>query len=533
MTQYFQGAGRARTGTAAARTTFTPTQSPFADAAARDTWAAANLDSLFNNSTQYTLIEITGVGSQQWSGTDTPSAYDNSGWVSTSGAALTAAMVKTLYESNSNTNALVDSKLSILNSLTESNNRLISDNSVEVPPGTIYIGNGLGVSGALRALHARNAVTGNRALVLAQLYDETNGFTRAFAYSGSGEGEVTVGSGGTAASNTAQFTMTTTADELITAFEVETSTPNVTQMFEFTLRTDSHSGTIAVSFEGMITTDANGMGMLRLSNTDDLTPILVDNATTLYIEASFANMVGTQVNPTTFLPNSSIQRIVVTRPQLAFSSELPTATSELTNDSNFITGITVEDEGSPLSTLAGTLNFTGAGVTASGTGAEKTITISGGLAGITVQDEGTALTTAATTLNFVGANVTATGTGAVKTITITGGATPPQAQHTNYIDVTANSNASSVDVANAVSSDDLNPTVTLETFTGNMYLQILQSQAHTRFTSIVISGINQIGGFTINDNARTISGQPYRQYVTTNLITDALSGVTITMGGAT
>ena len=40
---------------------------------------------------------------------------------------------------------------------------------------------------------------------------------------------------------------------------------------------------------------------------------------------------------------------------------------------------------------------------------------------ITVQDEGTSLTTAATTLNFVGSGVTATGTGATKTITITGG----------------------------------------------------------------------------------------------------------------
>jgi hypothetical protein len=37
---------------------------------------------------------------------------------------------------------------------------------------------------------------------------------------------------------------------------------------------------------------------------------------------------------------------------------------------------------------------------------------------ITVQEEGTSLSTAATTLNFVGSNVTATGTGAVKTITI-------------------------------------------------------------------------------------------------------------------
>ena len=43
-----------------------------------------------------------------------------------------------------------------------------------------------------------------------------------------------------------------------------------------------------------------------------------------------------------------------------------------------ISGITIEDEGSALSTLATTLNFVGDGVVASGTGAEKTITISGG-----------------------------------------------------------------------------------------------------------------------------------------------------------
>ena len=42
-------------------------------------------------------------------------------------------------------------------------------------------------------------------------------------------------------------------------------------------------------------------------------------------------------------------------------------------------------------------------------------------AGISVQEEGSALSTAATTLNFVGSNVTATGSGATKTITIGGG----------------------------------------------------------------------------------------------------------------
>ena len=46
---------------------------------------------------------------------------------------------------------------------------------------------------------------------------------------------------------------------------------------------------------------------------------------------------------------------------------------------------------------------------------------SSGGGGITIQDEGGALATAATTLNFVGAGVIASGTGATKTITISGG----------------------------------------------------------------------------------------------------------------
>ena len=45
----------------------------------------------------------------------------------------------------------------------------------------------------------------------------------------------------------------------------------------------------------------------------------------------------------------------------------------------------------------------------------------GGGSSLTIQDEGSSLSTAATTLNFVGSGVTASGTGAVKTITISGG----------------------------------------------------------------------------------------------------------------
>ena len=48
--------------------------------------------------------------------------------------------------------------------------------------------------------------------------------------------------------------------------------------------------------------------------------------------------------------------------------------------------ITVQDEGSALSTAASTINFVGSGVVASGTGSTKTITIAGGSGGIALTD---------------------------------------------------------------------------------------------------------------------------------------------------
>ena len=93
--------------------------------------------------------------------------------------------------------------------------------------------------------------------------------------------------------------------------------------------------------------------------------------------------------------------------------------------------LTIADEGGDLSTAATKLDFVGAGVTASGTGATKTITIAGGSGEtLTVEDEGSALSTTATTMDFVGKTITASGSGVEKTIDV---------RHTTTIlDVTAN-----------------------------------------------------------------------------------------------
>jgi len=64
----------------------------------------------------------------------------------------------------------------------------------------------------------------------------------------------------------------------------------------------------------------------------------------------------------------------------------------------------------------------GSNMTITTNAGSDTITFASAAGGsdITVQDEGSALSTAATTLNFVGSAVTASGTGATKTITVTG-----------------------------------------------------------------------------------------------------------------
>lgn len=83
---------------------------------------------------------------------------------------------------------------------------------------------------------------------------------------------------------------------------------------------------------------------------------------------------------------------------------------------------TTQDEGTPLSSTVTTLNFVGAGVTATGAGSTTTVTVPGSSA-LTTQEEGVSLSTSVNTLNFTGAGVTATGTGAVTTINIPGAGT--------------------------------------------------------------------------------------------------------------
>ena len=83
------------------------------------------------------------------------------------------------------------------------------------------------------------------------------------------------------------------------------------------------------------------------------------------------------------------------------------------------TNLTVKDEGSNLTTEAGSLNFAGAGVTATTSGNDVTVTIAN--ASLIAKDEGSNLTTQAASLNFVGNGVTATTSGHDVTVTVSKG----------------------------------------------------------------------------------------------------------------
>ena len=69
--------------------------------------------------------------------------------------------------------------------------------------------------------------------------------------------------------------------------------------------------------------------------------------------------------------------------QLQTTDGSTTSNSEVSGDSGGSGGVTVQEEGSDLSTTATTLNFVGSAVTASGSGSTKTITISAGSGGTT------------------------------------------------------------------------------------------------------------------------------------------------------
>ncbi len=182
--------------------------------------------------------------------------------------------------------------------------------------------------------------------------------------------------------------------------------------------------------------------------------------------------------------------------------------------------ITVEDEGTPLPTAAETLNFTGAGVTATGAGTEKTIEIPGGITGINYQDEGGAVVTA-TTLNVVGAGAVLSNVGGVATLTITGGTTPGAGPNDFRYGLSQQSDPALVDFGalTDVASPTDPQTVSTGTTSSGDHFHIFSANTHTiqRITDTVLQQDVYVDGgtgniFTKVANARTESSVTYDAY---------------------
>ena len=300
----------------------------FSNAAARDAFFAVEANRLTLEQGRTTiLLADNGSGNsivQLWNGATAPASYDNTNWLDVTSTTPNAATIKTLYESNADTNALTDALLAILNNFViESDTLIRSIRSIEVPPGTIFIGEGTALGAAIRAVHVRSDITGNKGLVLIQLYDETTGFSRAFAYGSQTPDSLDLNDpAGTDTADDAVFTMQTSSDELITALAIATNRPSETIAFTVAIRRGSSTGPIAVNFAGDITTDAQGVGMLDLANT--LNPILEDQSVTLHVTVSCDGMLGVDEGGGVFRPNATVFRIQISREELAYMSDLPT-----------------------------------------------------------------------------------------------------------------------------------------------------------------------------------------------------------------
>ena len=126
----------------------------FADRTARDTFYNLNQENRNTLSQGESVILVLDNGSSDavieiWVGPDAPTTYDNTDWADITSAIPSASVVKTLYESNPNTNPLVDLASQILALLSMDNEGNVNTSASWVfPDGTVYVSENLGIEGA-------------------------------------------------------------------------------------------------------------------------------------------------------------------------------------------------------------------------------------------------------------------------------------------------------------------------------------------------------------------------------------------------
>ncbi len=160
-----------------ARTTFVPTQSPFADIAARNTWAAANLSDLLNNTSRVTVVEVTGVATYEWGGADTPSTYNANQWFQMTATGTTVSGSASPFDllMLGSGGELVPSGVRRLSS---GAGDIQFDETAQFPQESVQIGHG-GIMSAFGAVaQTRSFITGRRILPTVTYWDKSNGTER-------------------------------------------------------------------------------------------------------------------------------------------------------------------------------------------------------------------------------------------------------------------------------------------------------------------------------------------------------------------
>lgn len=162
----------------------------FANAAARDTFytadpnAATNVLTLVQARTTIILLDdgANNAVTQIWTAATptVPANYSNTNWESFTSTVPSASLIKTLYESNADTNALDDAKLGVLNVLTVAGSQLVSSLPVVTTPTSLIFGvNGAEVSSAGEAI-VFETTSGSDAFVIDNAFTSTGGSATLF-----------------------------------------------------------------------------------------------------------------------------------------------------------------------------------------------------------------------------------------------------------------------------------------------------------------------------------------------------------------
>lgn len=289
----------------------------FADAEARDAYFTANPDDItIVEENQFMVIKLEDNGE----GDIVYQQRQNNTWVDVTSiiqggsgniSVEQEALLTSLMNVSPNRLPIKSSTTNFSNSpLVKTTDRLISDESLEVPVGTLYIGKETSISGAIRALNVVSGITGNKGLLLAQLYNSSGFLAPTIYEQGNSEETVTINAGSTVQNN-AQFSLITSKDELITKVEIDTNNISQSVQFGLEIRVNSFTGPIAYELENYVTTDSNGKATVILNNS-----ILVDTNVELFFTVTAIGLVGGLIEGI-FVPNLVIYRLPVIRKEVA------------------------------------------------------------------------------------------------------------------------------------------------------------------------------------------------------------------------